>query len=304
MTASVIVPYEVTAAEISATNIALEAEYASGESLTKGDIRRVGDDIYEYAGANGTTHDSPTDEGQTDWVFLGPANRYRPFDIQRGVEQESVIQTQAENADTITYTLTGLGRIMGMSFENVSAISIRVKITAPTSEVVYDQTYALRDLANYGTSWWDYLNLPLVPERQYRITNLNAPPNSTVEITLDNTGETAKVGAIVLGLVQTLGAALLEPSWAISSYSIRQFDGFKRTLVRLNPGESLSCDIKIPSGSEAALKNVLKDLDGIAAVWIISPDHQQFSTYGVLESVTETARARQHSFLQLRVEGL
>lgn len=304
MTASVIVPYEVTAAEITATNVALEAVYSSGESLTKGDVRRVDESIYEYRGANGTTHDSPTDDGQTDWVFLGPANRYRPFDIQRGVEQESVIATQVENADTITYTLTGLGRIMGISFENITAISARVKITDPTLTVVYDETHVLSDLANYGTSWWDYLNLPLIPRRELRITNLNAPPNSTIEITIDNTGEVAKVGAIVLGLVQTLGAALLEPSWAISSYSVRSFDGFKRTLVRLNPGESLSCDIKIPSGFEPALKNVLKDLDGIAAVWIMSPDHEQFSTYGVLESVTETARARQHSFLQLRVEGL
>ena len=304
VSAKFIQPYTVTAANILATNLADEPLYSAGANYAQGDIVRVDQSIYEYRGTNGTTHASPTETGQTDWVFLGPMNKLRPFDLQKGVDQESVILTQAENADSITYTINGLSRISAVAFENVEAQTIRLVVTDATLGEIYDITYQMRDLANYVNSWWDYLNLALVPEQAYRNTALNIPPSATIEVTVSNPGGTAKVGASLMGYEQGLGSTMLRPSWSLNSYSFRQFDGFKRTLVRLNPGEAISADVKLPLGAGYGVRQALKSVDGIASLWEFSQTNEGYTVFGVLESAVITAETAQHEFLNIKIEGL
>lgn len=304
MTATVTVPYEVTQANITATNLALEPVYTSGESLVGGNVRRVGLMIYEFIGTPGTTHVSPATSGQTDWVLLGPANRYRPFDLQSGVDQESIVATQAENADEITYVLDGLSRVGSICFDNIDAATISIVAESPPGTEVYNSTRTLRDLANYGTSFYDYLTIPIVPARSQQNTDVVIPPNATISITISKPGGVVKVGAIIFGIPQELGATLVDASWSVSSYSISQFDGYKRTLLRLNPAKTVRCDIKIAPGNQEAVQRVMLDTDGIAAVWEMSDGSPEFTIYGVIDSATTTARTADHSFMQLQIKGV
>ncbi|WP_373354067.1 hypothetical protein [Pseudoroseicyclus sp. CXY001] len=310
MTFRIITPYEITAAEIVATNIPLEPEWDHGDVYSRGapgSIVLASDgQIYEFIGDSGAAyaHANPVLPDQPDWVLLGPPNRLRPFDIQRGVDQARVIETHAEWPEEITYTVAAPGRVMGLCFENVEGSSIEAIATDISPGDNLDIEYQLQDLANIQESFWRYFNLPFVPEREYRRTDLNVAPSVPIDIAISHPGGTARVGAIVMGLVQEVGATLVKPSWEIDSFSIKESDGRKTTLIRLLPGEMVSCEVKVPAGGQRAVKEVLRALDGLAAVWELSDGNPEYTVYGVLESAVMTARTSRHSYLNLRIVGL
>lgn len=308
MTFTIITPYAVTPVEIDATNVAVEPDYAGGATYALGDTV-IGSDgrLYEYVGTPGSSHADPVADAQTDWAWIGPPNYLRPFAIQVGIDQPRVINLVARNADTITYTISGLGAVLGIGFERVAAQSISLRVTSDGGATgdVYDATYNLRDLANVSGSFFRWLTLPINRERRYALTDIYWPAGSTIEITIDNTGRTAEVGAIVMGLAQEVGATLLEPSWSIESRSFESFDGTKASLVRKYPGGGSSAEVKVPIGGAAAVRQVLEDLSGTAFLAIPEAGSPVLTVYGILDGrVQMTGKTKDHYFLSMRVRGI
>lgn len=308
MTFTVLTPYTITTAEIDATNIATEPNYSAVATYAVGD-EVLGSDgqAYQYVGAPGSTHDSPTADAQTDWALLGPPNRLRPFAVQVGVDQPRVINLVAENSDTITYTISGLGTVLGIGFERVEARSISLRVTSDGGATgdIYDATYNLRDLANVAGSLFRWLTLPINLERRYALTGIYWPPNCDIEITIDNTGGTARVGAIVIGLAQELGATLTRPGWDLESRSFESFDGIKASLVKRYPGGGIEAEVKVPNSGAAAVRQVLEELSGSAALFIGDTSQSAYTVYGILDGrVRITGETREHAFLSIRVRGI
>lgn len=308
MTFTIITPYQIGPDEIDAKNIATEPTYSGAATYALGDVVLGSDGrAFEYIGTPGSSHADPVTAGQTDWAWIGPPAYLRPFAIQIGIDQPRVINLVAENADSITYTISGLGAVLGIGFERLQAQSITLRVTSDggTTGDVYNQTYNLPDLANIGGSFFNWLTLPINRERRYSLTNIYWPSSSTIEITITNTGGTAKVGAIVMGLAQLMGATLHRPSYSLESRSFESFDGIRASLVKRYPGGGVECEVKVPESGAAAARQVLEDLSGSAALFIASPGLSEWTVYGILEGrVQLTGETRNHSFLSMRVRGI
>lgn len=308
MTFTIITPYSIGPDEIDAKNIATEPTYSGSGDYDLGDVVLGSDGrAYEYIGTPGTSHANPVTADQTDWVWIGPPNYLRPFAIQIGIDQPRVINLVAQRADTITYTISGLGAVLGIGFERLAAQSITLRVTSVggTTGDIYDATYDLLDLANINDSFFRWLTLPINRERRYSLTGVYWPAGSTIEITIDNTGGTAQVGAIVIGLAQEVGATLNRVSWSLESRSFESFDGTKASLVKKYPGGGVECEVKVPQSGAASVRQVLEDLSGTAALFIASPGLSEWTLYGILEGrVQITGETRDHAFLSMRTRSI
>lgn len=308
MTFTIISPYEIGPDQIDAKNIATEPNYSGSGDYDLGDIV-IGSDgrAFEYIGAPGTTHANPVTAGQTDWAWIGPAAYLRPFAVQVGVDQPRVINLVASRADTITYTVSGLGAVLGIGFERLKAVSITLRVTSPGGSAgdVYHATFNIPDLANVNNSLFRWLTLPINRERRFSLTGLYWPAGSSIEITIDNTGSMAEVGAIVIGLAQEVGATLSRVSWSLESRSFETFDGNKASLVRRYPGGGVDAEVKVPNSQAAEVRQVLEDLSGKAALFIAEPGLSEWTLYGILEGrVQITGETRTESFLSIRTRAI
>ena len=308
MTFTIITPYEIGPAQIDATNISTEPNYSGSGDYDVGDIV-IGSDgrAYEYIGTPGTSHDNPTAANQTDWVWIGPPEYLRPFAIQVGVDQPRVINLIARKADEITYTVSGLGAILGIGFERIKAQSITLRVTSSGGSTgnIYNATHQIPDLANVGSSLFRWLTLPINRERRFSLTSLYWPAGSSIEITITNTGGTAEVGAIVLGLAQEVGATLSRISWSLESRSFETSDGNKASLVRRYPGGGIDGEVKVAKSRAAEVRQVLEDLSGAAALFIAEPGLSEWTIYGILEGrVQITGETRAEAFLSIRTRAI
>jgi hypothetical protein len=192
---SIISPYNITAANISTSNVALEALWNSATAYAIGDIVRYGDFIWRAVTASTNVIPSNT---ATQWLNIGPPNRFACFDIQGGgLDQYRVVETVTTNSDSIEYTLTDLGRVSGIAFFGLRAASIEIVATQTTTGDVLNYLYNMRDLRRLNGSFWNYCFLPLAKERDHILRGLSIPPSCTITIRVINTGSTAQVGSIV-----------------------------------------------------------------------------------------------------------
>ena len=149
MTLRVMQPIIVADANITASNVALEAAHSAG-TFSLGTQRRVGERMYEVSAATTTQTPSPT---ATEWFDAGPANRYAAFDLQFGADKYRVIDTETENSGSITYTLEALTRISGIAMFGLSATNITIVGTVSTTGDVCDIDYDLKDDTSYDGSF-------------------------------------------------------------------------------------------------------------------------------------------------------
>jgi hypothetical protein len=300
MTLRILQPQSITAANITASNVALETLWVAG-TYALGDQRRKDDMLWEVSAA--TTTQTPSADA-TDWFSLGPANRYRAFDQQVGIDQYRVIETLTENADTITYTLDGLGQIMGFGFFGVDASSIRIVASIDTPGDVLDLTYNMQDATQYNGSFWRWVFLLKSVETKYINLAAYVQSGATVEITIDNTGNTARVGSIVMGVVNSFGKMQKGASRSIRSRSIKKTDGTLTSLLRRLPSASIRYDVFLADYRADAFWQLMDALDGVAAVFA-GPDNQpDLATYGFHTNVKTTAEVNGFTYVDIEVESL
>jgi len=138
----------------------------------------------------------------TYWFGRGATNYMRPFD-----ELES---SQCKNADSIYYKF-GISDIDLILFENMSKVdSIRIVVTNnPNSEVLMDKT--VNNLTREVYDWFDWTYAPAEFGRSY-FTRLPLSYDATLEVYLNNTGSTVKVGHIAYGRSKNYGLSLINPN--------------------------------------------------------------------------------------------
>lgn len=129
------VPGVVAESQLILTNLPNEPIYSSGATYTTDvDIVRGSDENrYIYIGTTGTSHDDPTDKGQTDWTLLGPKNRTAAFDLQQGVEQERVVETVSTKADKVVLLFSVPDRVHTIALLGLAATTVTVDTFADVS---------------------------------------------------------------------------------------------------------------------------------------------------------------------------
>ena len=301
MTLRIIEPFAITEGNIDSTNIALEIAWTAG-TYSLGYVRRVGERLFEVS-ADITTQE-PGLAASTEWFDAGPANRYAAFDLQFGADNYRVIDTITERADSITYTLSGLPRLSAMAFFGLRATQITIVGTLNTTGDVADVTYNIADATPYLGSFWRWFFAPQSLERTYATFDLNIPIGATVTVTITNTGSTAAVSTIVMGLANEYGEVEVSSTRGLRSRSVKKTEGTLTSLLRRTPAAKVGYRVHLNDYAADPFWRTINDLDGVAAVFAGPDDNPELFAYGFVSSCQTVSDVRGMTKVQLEVETL
>lgn len=175
--------------------------------------------IWTSTQGSNLNHDPESDDG-TWWSEGLSTNRWKVFD--------GYIQDQASQADEMSWEITPGKTVTAVSFFNMDAQSVTVTQTDPTDGVVYDKTIDLVDNSAVFDGW-SYFFGPIVTRSNSCLTDLAPYPSATIDITITNTGGTAKLGQLAIGYVEELGSTLDQVPLGLDDYTRLNEDTFGRT---------------------------------------------------------------------------
>jgi len=301
VTLRIIEPFAITQGNIDSTNVALETAWTAG-TYNLGDVRRVGERLFEVSAAS--TTQEPGLAASTEWFDAGPANRFAAFDLQFGADKFRVIDTITSRADSITYTLTGLPRLSAMAFFGLRATQITIVGTLDATGDVADVTYEVPDATPYQGSFFRWFFAPQSLERTYANFELNIPIGATVVVTITNTGSTASVGTIAMGLADAYGDVEVASTRGLRSRSVKKTEGTLTSLLRRTPASRVGYRVYLNDYAAAPFWRTINDLDGVAAVFAGPDDNLEFLAYGFVSSCQTVSDVRGMTKVQLEVETL
>lgn len=252
--------------------------------------------LYESLLANNlanTPHKSPTY-----WLDLGMTNRWKPFDTS--------VTSQAERADSMTYVFQTNGRVDSVALLNVSALE--VVITARESgggAIVYGPTtYSLRSSLP-ATSYWSWFFDPIEFKRDF--VDIDFPPYLDLQVTivLNDTGNTVKCGAIVLGLSKTLGTTFTGASTGITDYSVKSQDDFGNyTVLERAFRKRGNFQILVDRVASDGVQQTLEQYRATPIVYVGSSEYSSTIIYGFYRDFSVNIAYSTYSVCSIDVEGL
>jgi len=262
----------------------------------------VGERLFEVSAAS--TTQEPGLAESTEWFDAGPANRYAAFDLQFGADQFRIVDTITSRADSITYTLEGLPRLSAMAFFGLRATQITIVGTLNATGDVADVTYEVPDATPYEGSFFRWFFAPQSLERTYANFELNIPIGATVVVTITNTGSTAAVGTIAMGLADTYGVVEVASTRGLRSRSVKKTEGTLTSLLRRTPASRVGYRVHLDNYTANPFWRTINDLDGVAAVFAGPDDNPEFLAYGFVSSCQTVSDVRGMTKVQLEVETL
>jgi len=300
----VIPPLSITDSILTSSNVA-ETDYAawsSGTTYNIGDrVRYVTTNfhkVYESLRATNLNHDPTTDTSSPPyWIEVSPTNRWKMFDTSNS--------TQTTNSNTIVVTLTPGKVINSVVLLNLEGTSVRVKLTDPVEGLVYDKTVSLLNNGNIN-NWYNYFFNPIQRRTAVTLTDLPAYGAGVVEITITNTGLTAKCGVCIIGAVQYIGEGInLGASIGIQDYSRKEKDDFGNyQLIQRSYSKKAKFSMAVLNEQIDALQDLLASLRTTPCVWIGDDRYSSTIIYGFYKDFDITIAYHLVSDCNLEIEGL
>jgi hypothetical protein len=116
---------------------------------------------------------------------------------------------------------------------NVEADEIEVTVTDPTAGVVHSETISTTDNSQVS-NWWRWFFLPIVRQSNFVRLDLPSYRNATIKIEFTNTGDTVKVGEIVIGTKKHIGRLRYGYSVGFRGYATKTEDELGNPMI--DPG--------------------------------------------------------------------
>jgi hypothetical protein len=251
--------------------------------------------IYESVQGANTGNDPVTDDG-TWWTIVSSTNRWKMFN--------DVVQEQTIKADVITVTITPTIVTTALAAINVDCASITVTVTDPSEGVVYDETFQMTSYSGI-INWYDYFFTAI--DRKKELSVLGLPPYSqaAIEVTFNDSGETAKVGALVIGTSSFIGDSQYGASFGIIDYSTKTIDAQGRTTITAGAySDEADIDVVIETARFAEVKKILTDLRTTPSVWIAEDNTEGTIIYGYYREFDVLLTGPVVSMCTLSIEGL
>lgn len=251
--------------------------------------------IYESVQGANTGNDPVTDDG-TWWTIVSSTNRWKMFN--------DVVQEQTIQADVITVTITPTIVTTALAAINVDCASITVTVTDPSEGVVYDETFQMTSYSGI-INWYDYFFTAI--DRKKELSVLGLPPYSqaAIEVTFNDSGETAKVGALVIGTSSFVGDSQYGASFGIIDYSTKTIDAQGRTTITAGAySDEADIDVVIETARFAEVKKILTDLRTTPSVWIAEDNTEGTIIYGYYREFDVLLTGPVVSMCTLSIEGL
>ena len=249
-----------------------------------------------YVSVHSQSGNDPTIDDGTNWTEVSSTNRYKMFN--------DVVQEQTTQADIIDVSITPAAVTTALAAINVDCASITVVVTDPLEGEVYNQTFPMTSYSGI-TNWYDYFFTAI--DRKKELSVLGLPPYSAavIDVTFNDSGETAKVGALVLGTSANIGDSQYGASFGIIDYSTKSVDAQGRTTVTTGTySDEADIDVVIETGRFAEVKKILTDLRTTPSVWIAEDNTEGTIIYGYYREFDVLLTGPVVSMCTLSIEGL
>lgn len=297
----VIPPLTITDSRLTSSNVA-ETDYAAWSSATTYSLgQRVivvsTHKVYESLQNSNLNKDPTLASSATWWIEVSPTNRWKMFDTSN--------TTQTTNANSIVVTITPGQVVNSVSLMNLEGTSIRVKLTDTVEGIVYDRTVSLN---NNGTinNWYNYFFSPISRKKSVIITDMPSYGTAVIEITVTNTGGTAKCGVCVLGQINYLGEGInLGATVGLQDYSRKEKNDFgDYVIVQRNYAKRAKYTMAVLNEQIDALQNLLADLRTTACVWVGDDNYESTMIYGFYKDFDIVISNHIVSDCNIEIEGL
>lgn len=297
----VIKPASITDAGLTSST-APETDYAAWNSATaytagQRVIRTATHRIYERL-ISGTTATAPEND-TTNWLDIGPTNRWAMFD--------DVVGTQTSLVTPLTVVLR-TGRISGVALMELQGRTATVTMKdAPGGTTVYSRSISLDD--TFIDSFYDWFFTPYVQKTDVVLTDL---PDQfydgelTVQIT-STSGSTVKCGVCKVGEVIELGAAEYGATIGITDYSRKEADAWGRySIVRRAWSKRVTLPIMVEDRYLSVVYRALAELRATPCVWIATDasDYSLLLCYGFFKEFSIDIAYPAISLCSIDIEGL
>ena len=267
---------------------------ATAYSLGARVIRTSTHRIYErlIAGTSATAPESDP----TNWLEIGATNRWKMFD--------TISSTQTENTGSIVVTITPGQVINSLALLNVSATSVRVKMTDPVDGVVYDKTLDLQAPPS-AADFWTYVFEPISQKTIITALDLPSYGSAAIEVTISATGNVA-CGVFIIGVKREIGLGVQYGARVgIQDYSRKERDTFGNTiLVQRAYSKKASIDMLVGANEVDYLQSLLASIRTTPTLWVGSEKYESLAIYGFYKDFSTTIAYHDYSHCQLEIEGL
>lgn len=255
--------------------------------------------VYKNVNTTGNTGKKPKNE-PTFWDDRGPTNRRKAFDVSP--------ETQTQRATDMQYVWTPTDWVDTLWIENVDGQSARLVQTDADDGVVFDSGVVslIDDLGIRDP--YRYCFEPIVRKGACLFAGLKPYIGSELELTVTDTGGTAKVGEIICGKSVDMGGTRDQHETGFRDFSIKEKDEFGGTVVQERGyAKTGSFDLVVPSARTPSLKRQLESRRAKPTLFVGDVKGEHTMIYGFFIRVrivaTETRGAQKVDFLSIEVEG-
>lgn len=240
----------------------------------------------------GTTPGAPSADA-TNWVLVGPTNRWAMFDQRAG--------TVSTSGTDITVVVSP-GLVRGVALLDVTGSSVTVTQSRGATEI-YRREISL----NTGIGVVDaytYCFGEIVMKRTVVLTDLL--PYGDADITITISGNTSVgIGTCVLGSLQDLGGTRQGMQLGILDYSVKQTSEFGvTTLVPRDYAPRITIPIAVARQLVSHVARKLSEIRATPVVWIGSALDDASVVYGYYKDWSIDMQYDQIAFGSINIEGL
>lgn len=302
----VTIPTAITDAMLTSTNVTEDdygewdnsTDYAAEEYvIVTGTTHKVYRAVQASGPGNGGAVDPTTDTDSSHWLEYFATNRWKPFDNRSAV--------QCVRSNTITYTFGSLGLVDGVALYGLDATEANLTITRDAVEE-YNQTISLEN-DDAVLDWYDYFFEPITYRDRMEFPEVPPYSDAVYVVTINKTGDTAKVGQIVLGRKRNIGESLYSPRLGFLDFSTKETgpDGSAYLLQR-QFRQTVDYEVKIPESAAGRIFALLADLRATPVGWSAGDDTDQLGTtvFGYLDNFDILIEKPQYTELSLKVQEL
>lgn len=245
--------------------------YAGGSTYALGDIvSSIGADVHELYKSQVASNTGNPLTDTTKWLKLGSTNSRAMFD--------DTYDSQTTNADSIVTVLT-MGTVSNTLFlGNVDASSVTVEQSVSGfNRTINLNSHPVRD-------YWSYYYEDLVRIQDLVLTDIPPYPGSTITITINNPGYTAKCGIALIGKGIAIGTTQQDMSAGYQSFSGTTTDGFGYTTFANRGGiKILDLEVDIFEGFENEAYRLLEKYSDIPMLFISGTQNTLGMLYGTIQ---------------------
>ena len=295
-------PVTITDAMLTATDVA-EADYgvynaATAYGLADRVIVTTGvHKVYESLQAANTGHDPTLAASAAWWIEVGPTNRWKLFDTSNS--------TQTTQAAAAYYEITPGVPVNAVAALNVSADSVRIRLTDPTDGVVYDETTSLLGTIP-APSWLDYFFGSVSPEDQ--VIALDLPPYASAVLRVDFASASGNVacGVLLMGYQLSFGDGIEYGARAgIHDYSRKETNAWGDTVLDQRAyAKRAEWAMPVANTEIDALLRALVAVRATPCLWVGYAAYSLTTVFGFYKDFDITISYPTYSDCTLTIEGM